>query len=133
MSSAPSSPNPSGKTAEFFRYFDPEEPYLAASLNHNYALDVFTPEAAAEVRAAYERFDAQNVGTHIDGPPFVALLINDRPGLQVVAGEGRWLDAPVTCRTARGLRRPRDSWLRDRQYWRDAHASQRGAGRRSIG
>ncbi len=88
--------------AEFFRYFDPEEPYLAASLNHNYALDVFTPEAAEEVRAAYERFDAQNVGTHIDGPPFVALLINDRPGLQVVAGEGRWLDAPVTCRTAPG-------------------------------
>ena len=113
--------------AEFFRYFDPEEPYLAASLNHNYALDVFTPEAAAEVRAAYERFDAQNVGTHIDGPPFVALLINDRPGLQVVAGEGRWLDAPVTCRTARGdYDVPVIPGSVIIQYRRDAHASQRG-------
>ncbi|MCS5582134.1 MAG: hypothetical protein NZ777_01325, partial [Pseudomonadales bacterium] len=48
------------------------------------------------------KFDSQNVGTHIDGPPFVALLINDRPGLQVVAGEGQWMNAPVTCRTAEG-------------------------------
>ena len=32
----------------------------------------------------------------------MALLINDRPGLQVVAGEGQWIDAPVTCRTAPG-------------------------------
>ena len=47
-------------------------------------------------------FDAKNVGAHIDGPPFIALLINDRPGLQVVAGEGQWIDAPVTCRTAEG-------------------------------
>ena len=29
-------------------------------------------------------------------------MINDRPGLQVVAGEGQWMDAPVTCRTAEG-------------------------------
>jgi len=41
-------------------------------------------------------------GAHIDGPPFLALLINDRPGLQVVAGEGQWMNAPVTCRTAEG-------------------------------
>jgi isopenicillin N synthase-like dioxygenase len=42
------------------------------------------------------------VGAHIDGPPFIALLINDRPGLQVVAGEGDWVNAPVTCRTSSG-------------------------------
>ena len=88
--------------AHFREYFDKDEPYLAASLNHNFSLDVFTREAEAEVIAAYEQFDSKNVGAHIDGPPFIALLINDRPGLQVVAGEGNWVDAPVTCRTAPG-------------------------------
>lgn len=88
--------------AHFREYFDKDEPYLAASLNHNFSLDVFTREAEAEVITAYEQFDSKNVGAHIDGPPFIALLINDRPGLQVVAGEGNWVDAPVTCRTAPG-------------------------------
>ncbi|MGI9327041.1 MAG: 2-oxoglutarate and iron-dependent oxygenase domain-containing protein [Pseudomonadales bacterium] len=88
--------------AEFRQYFDFEDPDLAASLNHNFSLDVFTEDAQKEVRASYAKFESKNVGAHIDGPPFVALLINDRPGLQVVAGEGRWMDAPVTCRTAAG-------------------------------
>ena len=88
--------------AEFRRYFDFDEPYLAASLNHNYSLDVFSEEAKKDVKSAYAKFDADNVGAHIDGPPFVALLINDRPGLQVVAGEGDWVNAPVTCRTREG-------------------------------
>ena len=88
--------------AEFRYYFDRDEPYLAASLNHNYSLDVFSDEAKSMVRDSYANFDAENVGAHIDGPPFVALLINDRPGLQVVAGEGDWVNAPVTCRTAPG-------------------------------
>ena len=88
--------------AEFRKYFDFDNPDLAASLNHNFGLDVFSESAQKEVHAAYAKFDSQNVGTHIDGPPFVALLINDRPGLQVVAGEGQWVDAPVTCRTAEG-------------------------------
>ena len=87
---------------EFRRYFDFDEPYLAASLNHNFSLDVFSEEAKQGVRDSYAKFDAKNVGAHIDGPPFVALLINDRPGLQVVAGEGNWVNAPVTCRTAPG-------------------------------
>jgi isopenicillin N synthase-like dioxygenase len=88
--------------AEFRKYFDYKDPDLAASLNHNFGLDVFTPEAREQVIAAYKNFESKNVGAHIDGPPFVALLINDRPGLQVVAGEGQWVDAPVTCRTAPG-------------------------------
>ncbi|MBT5702890.1 MAG: isopenicillin N synthase family oxygenase [Gammaproteobacteria bacterium] len=88
--------------AEFRKYFDFDDPDLAASLNHNFGLDVFSESTQKEVQAAYAKFDSQNVGTHIDGPPFVALLINDRPGLQVVAGEGHWMDAPVTCRTAAG-------------------------------
>ena len=88
--------------AEFRYYFDRDEPYLAASLNHNYSLDVFSDDAKAMVRDSYANFDAENVGAHIDGPPFIALLINDRPGLQVVAGEGDWVNAPVTCRTSSG-------------------------------
>lgn len=88
--------------AEFRKYFDFDDPDLAASLNHNYGLDVFAEDVQADVRAWYDKFDSKNVGAHIDGPPFVALLINDRPGLQVVAGEGEWMNAPVTCRTAEG-------------------------------
>ncbi|MBT3695950.1 MAG: isopenicillin N synthase family oxygenase, partial [Gammaproteobacteria bacterium] len=88
--------------AQFSEYFDFDDPDLAASLNHNFSMDVFTQEAQEQVRTSYEQFDSKTVGAHIDGPPFVALLINDRPGLQVVAGEGRWMDAPVTCRTAPG-------------------------------
>ncbi len=88
--------------AEFRKYFIFDDPDLAASLNHNYSLDVFDEEMQVQVRSWYEKFDAKKVGAHIDGPPFMALLINDRPGLQVVAGEGEWMDAPVTCRTAEG-------------------------------
>ena len=88
--------------AEFREYFLFDSPDLAASLNHNFSLDVFDDDTKVKVRAAYDRFDSKNVGAHIDGPPFMALLINDRPGLQVVAGEGQWINAPVTCRTAQG-------------------------------
>lgn len=88
--------------AEFRRYFDFDEPDLAASLNHNFSLDVFADDAKEKVVSSYAKFDSKNVGAHIDGPPFVALLINDKPGLQVVAGEGQWVDAPVTCRTTEG-------------------------------
>ena len=88
--------------AEFRKYFDFDDPDLAASLNHNYSLDVFAEDERANVQSWYDKFDSKNVGAHIDGPPFVALLINDRPGLQVVAGEGQWMNAPVTCRTAPG-------------------------------
>lgn len=88
--------------AEFRKYFDFDDPDLAASLNHNFSLSAFSEENREQVRASYDKFDSENVGAHIDGPPFVALLINDRPGLQVVAGEGRWMNAPVTCRTAEG-------------------------------
>ena len=88
--------------AEFRSYFNFADPDLAASLNHNFSLDVFAQDTQDDVVSAYAKFDSQNVGAHIDGPPFIALLINDRPGLQVVAGEGNWVDAPVTCRTCEG-------------------------------
>lgn len=91
-----------GDPSAFRHYFDFDQPDLAASLNHNFGLDAFTTRDRVKVQQEYEKFESDNVGAHIDGPPFIALLINDRPGLQVVAGEGRWIDAPVTCRTAPG-------------------------------
>ena len=86
----------------FHEYFDFEDPDLAASLNHNYSLEAYAEKDRDKVKKEYEKFNSNRVGAHIDGPPFIALLINDRPGLQVVAAEGQWIDAPVTCRTAPG-------------------------------
>ena len=86
----------------FHQYFDFHDPDLAASLNHNFSLEVYEKKDRDNVKREYEKFSSKNVGAHIDGPPFIALLINDRPGLQVVAAEGQWIDAPVTCRTAPG-------------------------------
>ena len=92
-----------GEEVKAFReYFDFDDPDLAASLNHNYSLEAFKEEDRENVRKEYQKFSSDRVGAHIDGPPFIALLINDRPGLQVVAAEGQWIDAPVTCRTAEG-------------------------------
>ena len=86
----------------FYEYFDFEDPDLAASLNHNYSLEAYAEKDRDKVKKEYEKFNSNRVGAHIDGPPFIALLINDRPGLQVVAAEGHWIDAPVTCQTAPG-------------------------------
>ena len=86
----------------FHEYFDFEDPDLAASLNHNFSLEAYAEKDRHRVKKEYEKFNSNRVGAHIDGPPFIALLINDRPGLQVVAAKGEWIDAPVTCRTAPG-------------------------------
>ena len=86
----------------FRQYFNLDEPYLFASLNHNFSLDAIAPDKQDFIREEFKKSASTVTGAHIDGPPFVALLINDRPGLQVVAGEGHWMNAPVTCRTANG-------------------------------
>ena len=88
--------------AEFRQYFNLDEPYLFASLNHNFSLDAIVADKQDFIRDEYKKPMSPVTGAHIDGPPFVALLINDRPGLQVVAGDGGWMNAPVTCRTAAG-------------------------------
>jgi len=88
--------------SEFREYFNLDEPYLFASLNHNFSLDSISADKQETIKQEYEKFMSPVTGAHIDGPPFLALLINDRPGLQVVAGEGLWMNAPVTCRTAEG-------------------------------
>jgi len=89
---------------EFAKVFDFDHPDLAASLNHNYSLEAIAPHLREKVAKSYDLLKAPLAvtGAHIDGPPFFSLLVNDRPGLQVVAGEGRWISAPVTCRTAPG-------------------------------
>ena len=91
-----------GGVESFRNYFDFDNPDLAASLNHNFSLEAFAEKDRANVRKEYKKFESDKVGAHIDGPPFIALLINDRPGLQVVAAEGQWINAPVTCRTTEG-------------------------------
>lgn len=90
--------------AHFDQLFNFEDPDLAASLNHNFSLEAIAPHLREKVSASYDALKAPLgvTGAHIDGPPFFALLINDRPGLQVVADEGRWINAPVSCRTAPG-------------------------------
>lgn len=88
--------------SEFRKYFNRDEPYLFASLNHNFSLESISADKQETIRQEYEKFMSPLTGPHIDGPPFLALLINDRPGLQVVAGKGQWMNAPVTCRTAEG-------------------------------
>jgi isopenicillin N synthase-like dioxygenase len=82
--------------------FDRGDPDLAASLSHNFSMARVKPELREKVEAEYSKEQSSITGAHIDGPPFVALLMNDRPGLQVIGAEGRWIDAPVTCRTAPG-------------------------------
>ena len=56
-------------------------------------------ELREQVEQEFLKLKSPITGGHIDGPPFVALLMNDRPGLQVIGAEGKWIDAPVTCRT----------------------------------
>lgn len=87
---------------QFDEYFHLDDPDLGASLNRNFGTSVIPPEHMENVRNEYAKIKSGKTGTHIDGPPFCALLINDKPGLQVVAGEGKWISAPVTCRTKPG-------------------------------
>eukprot|EP00756_Hemistasia_phaeocysticola_P005764 Hpha_TRINITY_DN13489_c0_g1::TRINITY_DN13489_c0_g1_i1::g.130986::m.130986 len=89
-------------TDEFERHFDYSEPYLVGALNHNVGRTRYTPEKEAEVAAEFAKPRSRKTGAHTDAAVFMALLINDRPGLQVVAGDNRWINAPVTCRTKEG-------------------------------
>ena len=86
----------------FDEIFDKTDPDLAASLSHNFAMDRISPELRPTIEAEYAKPMSKITGAHIDGPPLIALLVNDRPGLQVIGAEGRWISAPVTCRTAPG-------------------------------
>jgi len=81
----------------FRQYFDYDDSDSFGSLNHNLGLGCVHPEIRDFMRAEYAKLESNYTGAHIDGPPLLALLMNDTPGLQVVAGEGKWIDAPITC------------------------------------
>ena len=102
LCSAVLSPDPPPPTPQQTLIFTLSCCAQAASLNHNFSLADVSEENRKFVFQEYEKDRSRKTGAHIDGPPFVALLINDRPGLQVVAAEGKWINAPVTCRTSPG-------------------------------
>eukprot|EP00942_MAST-04A_sp_MAST-4A-sp1_P014362 g14362.t1 len=85
--------------SEFDKYFDFKDPDLAASLNHNFSMHDIPEEKRPKILKEFKKAKSNITGAHIDGPPFVALLINDRPGLEVVTTQGNWIAAPVTCQT----------------------------------
>lgn len=87
---------------QFERIFDFNDPALGASLNKNWGMDDVRSDLWEKTVAAFAALKSDSVGSHIDKHPFMALLINDRPGLQVVGNDNRWINAPVTCRTAPG-------------------------------
>ncbi len=66
--------------SSFDALFKFDDPDLAASLNHNFGMDCVAPERRAEVAAEFQKLRSDKTGAHIDGPPFIAMLINDRPG-----------------------------------------------------
>jgi len=89
--------------SRFDEYFPFHDPDLAASLNRNFGTAAIPDEWMDYVKKEFEeKLHSKVTSAHIDGPPFIALLINDRPGLQVIAREGTWINAPVTCRTSEG-------------------------------
>jgi isopenicillin N synthase-like dioxygenase len=86
--------------AVYDSFFDLENPDMLAALNHNFPLAEMPPEVQAEVRASFEGGGEDGgglgFGAHVDGAPFVTLLIADSPGLQALALDGKtWLDVPV--------------------------------------
>lgn len=89
-------------TKQFDAYFDFKDPDLGASLNRNLGMSFIPPERRSRIETEFAKVVSAETNAHIDGPPFVAILINDKPGLQVIAGEGKWINAPVTCRTKPG-------------------------------
>eukprot|EP01043_Picozoa_sp_COSAG02_P098399 COSAG02_NODE_34556_length_482_cov_0.812010_1_plen_140_part_10 len=55
--------------------FDWNDPYLAASLSRNFSMARVKPELRDAVEQEYTKDESKITGAHIDGPPFVALLV----------------------------------------------------------
>ena len=62
----------------FDEIFDWDDPDLAASLSRNFSMARVKPELRNAVVEEYEKETSKITGAHIDGPPFMALLVNDR-------------------------------------------------------
>jgi isopenicillin N synthase-like dioxygenase len=99
---------------KFDDLFDINDPDLAASLNHNFGLNHFTEESRAAALKQYARESPADThalnkgegggwvratlgkgGAHVDGPPFITLLMADKPGLQVLMRRDTWVNVPV--------------------------------------
>lgn len=76
------------------RYFSEEEPDYIAAMNHSLAPEEY-PEAERRVMERALAANAPGTGAHIDGAPFVSLLIFDQPGLEVMKLDRKtWVDVP---------------------------------------
>lgn len=99
--------------------FDWDNPDLAASLSHNFSMARVKPELRDAVEQEYTKEVSKITGAHIDGPPFVALLVNDRlvpatPAIQIVTAKLTLIRASSQSWTAGDRsRRPVDRRSRD--------------------
>lgn len=76
------------------RYFLDKDPDYIAALNHTVAPSELN-EAFRE-KVAQDMMSVSGNGAHVDGAPFITMLIADEPGLQVLNLDGKtWVDAPV--------------------------------------
>jgi len=76
------------------RYFLAEDPEYVSAINHTVAPSELDPALREKVAKDLENVEGN--GAHIDGGPFISMLINNEPGLQVLKLDGKsWVDAPV--------------------------------------
>lgn len=76
------------------RYFLKEDPEYIAAINHTVAPSEL--DEAFRQKVAKDLESVAGNGAHIDGAPFISMLINNEPGLQVLKLDGKtWADAPV--------------------------------------
>lgn len=75
----------------FFELCDPPD-YIAA-MNLNPPPSSYSVPYRAQVEAALA--EPRGAGAHVDGAPFVSLLIADQPGLEVVSGTAGWVPVPL--------------------------------------
>lgn len=77
--------------AKYEHYFERGD-YIA-SMNHMHAATEFTDEEQTQILRDQQ---GKGGGAHVDGAPFVTLLIADQPGLEVFSpGLKKWVDVPV--------------------------------------
>lgn len=76
------------------RYFLEKDPEYVAALNHTVAVSEL--DEAFQEQVAKDMLKVSGNGAHVDGAPFISMLIADQPGLQVLRLDGKtWADAPV--------------------------------------
>eukprot|EP00947_MAST-08B_sp_MAST-8B-sp1_P003016 g3016.t1 len=79
---------------QYFLPADPADPpHFIAAMNHSVRLAEWPPEDIPAMREQLK--STRGAGAHVDGAPFVTLLVADQPGLEVLSKDGReWVDVP---------------------------------------